>query len=42
MSASGLARERCVACRPGAPMVTEAELQELALLNKFLRTCIKA
>jgi 4a-hydroxytetrahydrobiopterin dehydratase len=27
---SGLARERCVACRPGAPPVAESELPELA------------
>jgi 4a-hydroxytetrahydrobiopterin dehydratase len=30
MSVSRLAGERCLACRPGAPPVTEAELRELA------------
>jgi 4a-hydroxytetrahydrobiopterin dehydratase len=29
MSVSQLARERCVACRPGAPPVTEADVREL-------------
>jgi 4a-hydroxytetrahydrobiopterin dehydratase len=30
MNVSRLARETCVACRPGAPPVTEAELRDLA------------